>query len=160
MLIPRKSINLTQEIADSLFAECNKTYFNNKLKKIPIILVSDIKNNGMFKFDIDLEHNTYTNMRIELSTGHRRTMDLYKNTMIHELTHYMVLAELTDKKKSESIEYYRDGLIDKFEKLLLIGQYAHTGKWKKTIQKINNTYHRDINIPEIEDDIKRSNRLT
>lgn len=148
MLIPRKNLILTQELAEELFNTCNRVYFNNRLKKIPITLIDDVENNGTFKFDIDFDSNTYVNLRIEMSAGHRRSFNMYKNTMIHELAHYKVLFDLSENKKLESVKYYRDGQMDKFEKIVLIGKYAHTGKWKKLIQKINNTYGLTINIPE------------
>lgn len=136
---------ITQEIAESLYKECNEKYFDYMLDFIPIILENDPSINGEFKFGINKRNGKIKNPYIIISTARKRTMDQYISTMIHEMIHYKIISEMPVSKIKEAIAFEKAKNFDEMNKLLYLNEYAHTGEWSNYANYINNTYGIKLN---------------
>lgn len=140
-----QEFEITKELAENLFAECNKLFFNSELPDIPIEIISSDTLNGDFKYDVDFGHGKLTNFKIQISNSRKRTKCKYVSTMVHEMLHYLVVSEITPDIIDEAIWYYKDNNTDKFNELLYNDKYAHTGKWLAQADYINKVYGIKIN---------------
>lgn len=140
-----QEFEITQELAENLYAECNRLFFNNDLPHIPIEIITDDDINGDFKYDVDFENGKLNNFRIQISNARKRTKAKYISTIVHEIIHYLVVSEITPATIDEAIWYYKDNNQDKFDELLYNNKYAHTGKWSTKADYINKVYGIKIN---------------
>lgn len=140
-----QEFEITQADAENLFAECNRLFFNNDLSEIPIAITNSQTMNGDFKYDVDFESKKLTNFRIEISNNRLRTKSKYMATMIHEMLHYQIIANITPDTINEAIWYYYENNNDKFNELLYNDKFAHTGEWLEKAETINKLYGIKIN---------------
>lgn len=141
-----QKIQINQSYIEKLFDDCNKLYFNNKLPKLPINLITSSKVNGDFTFDVDFNINKITNMSIQINALNERSNNRLTATMVHEMLHYKVALELSEDEIKKAVWYYNDGQIDLFNKIMYADKYAHTGKWLDYVNEINSVYKLNINL--------------
>lgn len=140
-----QEFEINDEIASSLFLECNRLFFNNKIPEIPIEIIESDTLNGDLKYDVDLDKKTISNYKIQISKSRKRTRKAFISTMIHEMLHYEVVSEIPKEQIDQAAWYYQEGDIDKFNKLLYNDKYAHSGEWAVKADNINKLYGIKIN---------------
>lgn len=140
-----QEFEINDEIASSLFLECNRLFFDNKIPEIPIEIIESNTLNGDLKYDVDLEKKTISNYKIQISKSRKRTKKAFISTMIHEMLHYEVVSEIPKEQIDQAAWYYQEGDIDKFNKLLYNDKYAHSGEWAVKADNINKLYGIKIN---------------
>lgn len=94
-----QEIEINDEIASSLFLECNRLFFDNKIPEIPIEIIESDTMNGDLKYDVDLNNKTISNYRIQISKSRKRTKKAFISTMIHEMLHYEVVSEIPYERR-------------------------------------------------------------
>lgn len=140
-----QEFEINDEIASSLFLECNRLFFDNKIPEIPIEIIESDTLNGDLKYDVDLDKKTISNYKIQISKSRKRTKKAFISTMIHEMLHYEVVSEIPKEQIDQAAWYYQEGDIDKFNKLLYNDKYAHSGEWAVKADNINKLYGIKIN---------------
>ncbi len=140
-----QEFEINDEIASSLFLECNRLFFDNKIPEIPIEIIESNTLNGDLKYDVDLDKKTISNYKIQISKSRKRTRKAFISTMIHEMLHYEVISEIPKEQIDQAAWYYQEGDIDKFNKLLYNDKYAHSGEWAVKADNINKLYGIKIN---------------
>ena len=140
-----QEFEINDEIASSLFLECNRLFFDNKIPEIPIEIIESDTLNGDLKYDVDLDKKTISNYKIQISKSRKRTKKAFISTMIHEMLHYEVVSEIPKEQIDQAAWYYQEGDIDKFNKLLYNDKYAHSGEWAIKADNINKLYGIKIN---------------
>lgn len=140
-----QEFEINGEIASSLFLECNRLFFDNKIPEIPIEIIESNTLNGDLKYDVDLDKKTISNYKIQISKSRKRTKKAFISTMIHEMLHYEVVSEIPKEQIDQAAWYYQEGDIDKFNKLLYNDKYAHSGEWAVKADNINKLYGIKIN---------------
>ena len=140
-----QEIEINDEIASSLFLECNRLFFDNKIPEIPIEIIDSDTLNGDLKYDVDLDKKSISNYKIQISKSRKRTKKAFISTMVHEMLHYEVVSEITKDQIDQAAWYYQEGDMDKFDKLLYNNKYAHTGLWAEKADNINKLYGIKIN---------------
>lgn len=140
-----QEFEINDEIASSLFLECNRLFFDNKIPEIPIEIIESNTLNGDLKYDVDLDKKTISNYKIQISKSRKRTKKAFISTMIHEMLHYEVISEIPKEQIDQAAWYYQEGDIDKFNKLLYNDKYAHSGEWAVKADNINKLYGIKIN---------------
>ncbi len=140
-----QEFEINNEIASSLFLECNRLFFDNKIPEIPIEIIESDTLNGDLKYDVDLDKKTISNYKIQISKSRKRTKKAFISTMIHEMLHYEVVSEIPKEQIDQAAWYYQEGDIDKFNKLLYNDKYAHSGEWAVKADNINKLYGIKIN---------------
>lgn len=140
-----QEFEINDEIASSLFLECNRLFFDNKIPEIPIEIIESDTLNGDLKYDVDLDKKTISNYKIQISKSRKRTKKAFISTMIHEILHYEVVSEIPKEQIDQAAWYYQEGDIDKFNKLLYNDKYAHSGEWAVKADNINKLYGIKIN---------------
>ena len=68
-----QEFEINDEIASSLFLECNRLFFDNKIPEIPIEIIESNTLNGDLKYDVDLDKKTISNYKIQISKSRKRT---------------------------------------------------------------------------------------
>lgn len=136
---------INEDQVNDLYKMCNEKYFDYSLEFIPIELVNDPLNNGEFKFGINKRNGKIKDPHIIISTARKRTPEQYVSTMIHEMIHYKIISETPVDKIKEALAYEKAGNIDEMNKILYLGEYAHTGAWAEYADFINNTYGIKLN---------------
>ena len=140
-----QEFEINDEIASSLFLECNRLFFDNKIPEIPIEIIESNTLNGDLKYDVDLDKKTISNYKIQISKSRKRTRKAFISTMIHEMLHYEVVSGISKEQIDQAAWYYQEGDIDKFNKLLYNDKYAHSGEWAVKADNINKLYGIKIN---------------
>ena len=125
-----------------MFAECNRLYFNDELKEIPIEFEHNDVNYGEFYYDITPKG--IDNCHIKIADNHERTKKEYVSTLVHEMIHYKIMSEIPQSDIKQALWYKDDGDMETYNKLLLQGEYVHSDKFKNIASLINKIY--DLNI--------------
>lgn len=136
---------ITDKLLQDMFNECNKLYFNNNIKAIPLEIITDFNSNGNFVYTINNSNYTITNYKIQISNARKRSKTAYITTLIHEILHYMVISKLSTLIIKQALWYDLNGNNDMSDKLLYNNKYAHTGDWLKLANNINKLYGIKIN---------------
>lgn len=140
-----QEFEINDEIASSLFLECNRLFFDNKLPEIPIEIIESDTLNGDLKYDVDLNKKSISNYKIQISKSRKRTKKAFISTMVHEMLHYEVVSEIPKEQIDQAAWYYQEGDLDTFNKLLYNDKYAHSGEWAVKADNINKLYGIKIN---------------
>lgn len=135
-----QKFEITKDLAQNLFADCNKLYFNNTIPELPIEIITNDSVNGNFVYDINFDTNTTSNYKIQISNWRQRTKNAYISTIIHEIIHYLVISKLSKQTIKEAAWYEQNSNSEKVDELLYNGKYAHSNEWLKIASNINKIY--------------------
>ncbi len=143
--IKEQVVIINQAYVEKLFNDCNLLYFENKLTPIPINIINSVEVNGDFTFNIDFDKKVIDSMVIQINQLRPRTQNQLISTMVHEMIHYVVTSQFKPELIDEAIWYYKNNNREKFDQLLLVGKYAHSGKWAEVAKSLVDKYNLKIN---------------
>lgn len=132
-------IEYTTEFLNKEFSKFNKKYFNNELKPIKFTWSKRLKYAmGITYYNTNETNDKIITRTIRLSTNWIKTYSEFRDVFVHELCHYWVNEQITNKQIKKAMIV---GNGDIFKGLNMKGNGdVHLGNWIKKANELNDKF--------------------